>query len=86
MFDDFGYLATWFPNVVLKLGDVGVLRDRVFEQITTLEERGISFNTSTKTAPADYEHTSSDSVSIRFKAAGDAPAAGSALRRRLGLL
>ncbi len=75
----FGYLATWAPNLILHLGDVGTLRDHVFEPVTTLSKLGIPFEKRDSQSPADYEYVSSDSVSMQFKAAGEAPTLGSAL-------
>lgn len=79
MYQKFGYLATWTPNVILKLGDVGVLRDRIFELETTLSELGIPFNVRSDSSPADYEYISSSAVSIKLKAAGEIPSTGSLL-------
>jgi hypothetical protein len=53
--------------------------DHIFEQITTLARLGISFETRQAESTADYEYTSSNGVSINFKAAGQLPALGSAL-------
>jgi hypothetical protein len=79
MYQKFGYLATWAPNVILKLGDVGVLRDRIFERETTLAELGIPFTTRSDSSPADYEYVSSNTASIKLKAAGEIPSIGSLL-------
>jgi len=75
----FGYLATWAPKVELHLGDVGTLKDHIFEPVTTLARLGIPFETRAAEGLADYEYVSSGNVSINVKSAGQAPALGSAL-------
>jgi hypothetical protein len=75
----FGYLAAWAPNVVLHLGDVGTLKDHIFEPVTTLTTLGIPFETRNAESSADYEYASAGTVSIQVKTAGRAPALGSAL-------
>lgn len=79
MFKKFGYLATWTPGVQLELGDVGVIKDRLFTRITTLKNLGISFQVRPDTSKEAQKHSSSGSVSITFKAAGKIPQAGSVL-------
>ena len=79
MYQNFGYLASWAPNTILRLGDVGILRDRIFELETTLSELNIPFTVRTDATPADYEYISSNAVSIKFKAAGEVPSIGSSL-------
>lgn len=77
----FGYLAAWLPNQSVRLGDVGILQDRVFEQMTTLDELGISFETRFSDMPADYEYQSSDKVSVQVKLSGELPVAESVLTK-----
>ena len=79
MFEKFGYMATWTPGVQLELGDVGVVKDRLFTRITSLTNLGISFNKRDDKTEELQKHASSGSVSIVFKAAGKAPAVGSVL-------
>lgn len=79
MYKKFGYLATWTPGVQLELGDVGVVKDRLFTRITTLKNLGIPFEVRKDTTKETQKHTSSGSVSITFKGAGKIPAAGSVL-------
>jgi hypothetical protein len=79
MFEKFGYLATWTPGVQLELGDVGVVKDRLFTRITSLKNLGIDFKTREDKTEETQKHSSSGSVSITFKAAGKAPALGSVL-------
>lgn len=79
MFNKFGYLATWTPGVQLALGDVGVMKDRLFTRITTLANLQIPFEERPDPSKEAQKHSSSGSVSITFKAAGKAPQAGSVL-------
>ncbi len=79
MFKKFGYMATWTPGVQMELGDVGVVKDKLFTRITTLKNLGIPFNIRPDTSKESQKHSSSGSVSITFKAAGKAPAVGSVL-------
>jgi hypothetical protein len=70
MNEKFGYFATWLPNVRVKLGDVGVVRDHVFEPVSSLEQMGIAFDVDRDRQTADLDYTSSDSVSIETKVSG----------------
>lgn len=79
MFNKFGYLATWTPGVQMELGDVGVVKDKLFTRITTLANLEIPFEVRPDASKESQKHSSSGSVSITFKAAGKAPALGSAL-------
>jgi hypothetical protein len=79
MFQKFGYMATWTPGVQFELGDVGVVKDRLFTRITSLKNLGIDFKTREDKTEETQKHSSSGSVSILFKAAGKAPAVGSVL-------
>ncbi|HEY6802408.1 MAG TPA: hypothetical protein VI306_02410 [Pyrinomonadaceae bacterium] len=79
MFERFGYMATWTPGVQLELGDVGVVKDRLFTRITSLKNLGIDFNIREDVTEEEQKFASSSNVSILFKAAGTAPAVGSVL-------
>jgi hypothetical protein len=72
MNEKFGYLATWLPNVQLKLGDVGFVRNQVFEPVSSLRLLDIAFAIDRDQQAADLDYTSSDAVSIQTKAAGTA--------------
>jgi hypothetical protein len=71
--DQFGYLATWLPTANLKLGDIGTIRDGVFERSGNLKDLGITFTTETHSDAGDLEYASADAVSQEFKGAGNAP-------------
>jgi hypothetical protein len=79
MYKRFGYLATWVPNINLNLGDVGVMKDRVFERVTTLAQQSITFETRADPNYADYEYTSANGVKVKIKGAGEVPMAGSVI-------
>jgi hypothetical protein len=70
MNEKFGYFATWLPNVRVKLGDVGVVREHVFEPVSSLEQMGIAFVIDRDSQAADLDYTSSDAVSIETKVSG----------------
>jgi hypothetical protein len=65
----FGYLATWLPNVEMRVGDVGIIRDHIFERRTSLAELGIPVDVQLDPSAIDFEYTSSDAVTINVKAA-----------------
>jgi hypothetical protein len=73
MHEKFGYLATWLPNTQVTLGDIGVIRNQVFEPVSSLHKLGIAFAVDRDRQPADLDYTSSDAVSIQTKVAGAAP-------------
>src|SRR5262245_37804738 len=75
----FGYMATWTPGVPIELGDVGVVRDNVFTRVTSLRSLDIPVEVRSDPTEESIDYSSSGSVSLTFKAAGQAPAAGSAL-------
>lgn len=81
MYKHFGYLATWAPNVSLKLGDVGIIKDRVFERVATLDSKGITFGARPNPNEADYEYTSANGVTVKIKGAGEVPDAGSVISK-----
>src|SRR5882724_3193784 len=70
MNEKFGYFATWLPNVRVKLGDVGVVREHVFEPVSSLHQMGIAFVIDRDRQTADLDYTSSDAVSIETKVSG----------------
>ena len=72
MNEKFGYFATWLPNVRLKLGDIGIIREQVFEPVSSLEQLGIAFALDRDRQAADLDYTSSDAVSIEAKASATA--------------
>jgi hypothetical protein len=79
MHEKFGYLATWLPNVKVRLGDVGVINEHIFEAKASLRQRGIAFDVRNNPSAADLEYTSSDAITVEFKAAGAVPNSGTGL-------
>jgi hypothetical protein len=76
----FGYLATWAPNLPIKLGQVGLLRDRVFLPRTDLQTLGVTAGVPlTSPGPADISFSSATGVSVSFKAEGAASLPGSSI-------
>lgn len=74
------YRATWQPGKPLELGQVGKIgSDGIFVVYATLQDEGITMTTNTSGTGGDLDYTSNDSVTITAKAAGTAPALGSAL-------
>jgi hypothetical protein len=65
------YFATWLPNQVLKLGDVGVLDGNFFVRLSSLEDFGISFGVRDDPDPSPIDYVSEESVEVTFKAAGE---------------
>jgi len=67
----FSFLATWFPNACIKLGDVGIQEGDQFKQMTTLDNLGVSFRVRGGTSPLDFAYTSESGVAVQTKAAGE---------------
>lgn len=75
----YGYHATWQPNVTLKLGDIGIINRNVFRYITSLDQKGITFEIRPGEAPEDLSYTSSSGVSVTANAAAATSGAASAI-------
>lgn len=67
----FGYFATWLPNVRIELGDVGVLRGKQFERITSLAAIGIPFRIRTGNHSIAFSHSSKAVVQVHSATAGE---------------
>jgi hypothetical protein len=73
---EFSYSATWHPSVPLSVGNVGRFeRNRQIHLVGSLEEYGIPFSVKSSN-PNDFNYTSKGAVSIKVKAAGQAPLPG----------
>ncbi len=70
------YLATWMPNVRVKVGDIGTVEDGIFTKTGTLEDYGIAFSEDVPRHSTDMGYSTAGAVSIKFKAAGNAPVTG----------
>lgn len=67
-----GYHGSWLPNRPSALGDVGILRDGVFERRSSLANLSVEFKTRPGTKPMNLSHTSEGGVDIAIKAKGEA--------------
>jgi len=76
--DEYGYLAAWLPTANIQVGDVGTIKDGIFEKKGNLKDVGIKFSSTTDPQTGEYEYASTNAVSIEFKAGGNAPVAGGA--------
>jgi hypothetical protein len=74
MYDRFGYLACWLPNITVALGDVGTIEGRRYARVTSLAELGVSFSTGEPSAVGDLEYTTSGAVDVALRGGVDAGA------------
>jgi hypothetical protein len=75
------YSATWLPNVIVSPGDVGRITDYQYQPLTTLKDLNIQFDVVPGSVQADFDYSSTDSVSVHIKAAGQAPLTGSSIAK-----
>ena len=54
--DHYSYWATWLPTSRVGLGDLGLVRKRVFEPQTNLEELGITFRPDAPRPALNLQH------------------------------
>jgi len=75
----FGYQATWTPGTPLKLGDIGVFRNHVFETIDNISNEDFDFDMMVREddSAEELEFTSSNSVNITAKVKGGIVPTGS---------
>lgn len=71
VYNNLHHWPAWFPNSRVEIGQVGVIRSRVFEPETALGELGVTFSTA-KGTPADITYGTANSYRITAKAAGTA--------------
>jgi hypothetical protein len=76
---ELGYSATWFPNVRISPGDIGIFEDHQFHSKGTLKDFGVPFSVAKGGSPSELDYSSKDSVSVQVKLAGQAPIVGSNL-------
>jgi len=67
---ELGYFPSWPPNAPYQLGDIGQVVNGGFSYVTSLENLGIPFTPRIGRKGESWEHSSHDSVSWTFKAAG----------------
>ena len=77
--DKTGYRATWEPNKPLTLGAIVKINKGVFAILSSLEKEGIPFEVLEDSSEGTLDYSSSETVQIGIKAAGQIPAAGSVL-------
>lgn len=65
-----GYFATWLPNEALAPGDIGILREHLFQKMSSLTAEGIDFATSKGSKTENITHLDGASVNVHLKAAG----------------
>lgn len=76
---ELGYFATWTPGVEVNLGDVGVVKGKMFLRRTSLKNLGIEFNILEDKAPVSLSHSSKGEVEISLKGSGSPAIPGSTL-------
>jgi hypothetical protein len=64
------YYGAWLPSTRFELGDVGLVKDNLFNKVTSLENLGISFKESRASDSTKIEYVSESGVSRVIKAAG----------------
>ncbi|MEZ4888797.1 MAG: hypothetical protein R3E32_28985 [Chitinophagales bacterium] len=77
----FGYQATWTPGTPLKLGDIGIFRNSVFETIDNISNAHFDFEMMVREDDntEELEFVSSSSVNITTKIQGEVAPVGSPL-------
>ena len=65
----FSYWATWFPSSRIQLGDLGPVQNRVFSPQTSLEDLGVSFETTQRAKILNLQHATQNGVQITFQSA-----------------
>lgn len=72
MANKFGYYATWFPTVPLKLGDYGIMQKKyLFVRVGNVHDLGIKFNKRIDTTANSIDYQTSDSVSMDITVGAD---------------
>ena len=64
---NFGYNATWEPDVKLKLGDVGIFKDMVFTKATDLATFGVDFKINKEYSKIPLEYATKAKVKLTPK-------------------
>lgn len=72
MYDNFGYYATWEPNTPVELGEIGILKNKEFTRISTLQNEEIEFKVKADETKGEIDYSSSGGVKIYNKLAGKA--------------
>lgn len=64
------YYGAWLPSTRYELGDVGLVKNNLFDRLTSLENLGISFTPSRDSHSTKIDYVSESGVSRVIKAAG----------------
>ncbi|MGV9366050.1 hypothetical protein [Amycolatopsis sp. NPDC003731] len=72
-----GFLACWFPNTLISVGDVGTLRGHRFDRVTSLDDLKIPYEMRELSVAADLNYQSAGKVRVSAGATATAPGAGS---------
>ncbi|MCW3064742.1 MAG: hypothetical protein JWN32_1914 [Solirubrobacterales bacterium] len=67
-----GYLAAWTPGTGLRLGDIGVMRNRAFIPQSSVRSFNIDFRVRHDGSPIDFDYSSRGVVSIAAHAGASA--------------
>jgi hypothetical protein len=78
--EQFGFHATWLPGTLVKLGDIGVLRDGAFVRTSSLAAKGFHVTIERRAAPA-MRYASQGSVDFTASAKGRTDAAVGAIAK-----
>ncbi|WP_410648037.1 hypothetical protein [Amycolatopsis sp. cmx-4-54] len=76
MYRQLKLLACWLPNARISVGDVGTLKARRFERITSLDELEVPYKQGERGAPTDLSYMSAGKVQISSTAAAGALGVG----------
>ena len=74
-----GYLATWMPNTLVSVGDVGEIQDGQFIRRGSLSDFDISYDVLEDDTESNLQYMSNGNVDVRFKLEGEAPLTDSML-------
>ncbi len=69
----FGYQATWTPGTPLKLGDIGIFRNHVFETVDNISNKNFDFEMLVREDDTDetLDFVSSNSINITSNISGN---------------
>lgn len=81
MRERFGYSATWFPTVPVRLGDIGRLTGYEYQRVGCLADFGVTFEETNTAGQASLNYVSADAVIVKTKLSGSLPGVGSTLTK-----
>lgn len=68
IFEKFGYIANWFPNSKINLGDIGVMDGYNFKQISSLDESKLNFTIRDSEKSVDFSYSFQAELTSEFNA------------------